>query len=400
MRRWRLYRSQHRCNRHRIDGTGRMKRGVRVRLSILSASVLLALAIVPPARSQQQQAAAIPVGTIAAEMRPVNQATEFVGRIEAVERVEIRARVTGYLQKVLFKEGQIIKQGDPLYQIEPDKFHAAVQQAQGELYQAQGRFTNASTQRARSQELVKTQATAQAKLDQDIAAEKTAQGDVIVADANLKTANVNLGYTNITAPISGEIGRTAVTAGNVVGPDSGVLTTIVSRDPIYVTFPVSQREFLNLEEEEERRKVGAALTVSIRFSDGSVYPETGKINFIDVTVDRATDTVTVRATLPNPKGKLIDGQLVRVSVTAKKPENKVLVPQAALLVDQQGPYVFVVADGKAVVQRVKLGGDYGTDAIIDDGLKGGEQVVVQGTESLRPGAAVTASPVQPPASRS
>jgi membrane fusion protein (multidrug efflux system) len=375
-----------------------------MRLSVFGAAIILALAIDPSARAQQP--AAVPVGTVAAELRPVTQAAEFVGRVEAVDRVDVRARVTGYLQKVLFTEGQMVKQGDPLYQIEPDSFQAAVQQAQGAVYQAQGEFANASAQRARNEELVKTQAAARAELDRNIAAEKSAQGKVVIADANLKTASVNLGYTIITSPINGEIGRSAVTVGNVVGPDTGTLTTIVSRDPMYVTFPVSQREFLKVQQDEkigqedDQRKAREALAVQIRFSDGSLYDQTGKINFVDVTVDRATDTVTVRATVANPKGKLIDGQLVRVAVSTEKPEDKVLVPQAALLVDQQGPYVFVVVDGKATVQRVKLGGDSGVNAIIDSGLKGGEQVVVQGTESLRPGAAVVASPAQLPAERS
>ena len=241
---------------------------------------------------------------------------------------------------------------------------------------------------------MKTDAASRALLDERVAAQTGAQGEVVVADANLKTANVNLGYTEITAPISGEIGRTKVTKGNVVGPDTGPLTVIVSRDPMYVTFPVSQRVFLNIE--GERKAMHEALSVRIRFSDGSTYGQLGRINFIDVTVDRATDTVTVRATMPNPTGALIDGQLVRVSVEAEKPVEKVLVPQSALIVDQQGTYVFTVTDGKAVVARVKLGGESGPYAIVEDGLKGGEQVVVQGMESLRPGSPVIASPAPSP----
>ena len=341
-----------------------------------------------------QQPAAIPVGTVAAELKPITKATEFVGRVEAMERVEIRARVTGFLQDVLFKEGDIVKQGDVLYRIERDTFDASVQQARGALLEAQGKYANASAQRARTEELVKTAAASRALLDERVAAETGAQGEVVIADANLKTASVNLGYTEITAPISGEIGRTKVTKGNVVGPDSGPLTVIVSRDPMYVTFPVSQRLFLALQ--TDRRSLQEALTIRIRFSDGSAYDQQGRINFVDVTVDRTTDTVTVRATIPNPSGALIDGQLVRVSVEADKPEEKVLVPQSALIVDQQGTYVFTVIDGKAVVTRVKLGGESGPFAIISEGLKGGEQVVVQGMESLRPGSAVVASPAPPP----
>ena len=215
---------------------------------------------------------------------------------------------------------------------------------------------------------------------------------MIIADADLKTATVNLSYTDIVAPISGQIGRSKLTKGNVVGPDSGVLTTIVSHDPMYVTFPVSQREFLKVQEQEKRKALQQALGVRLRFSDGSAYDQTGRINFVDVTVDRATDTVIVRATLPNPNGALIDGQLVRVSVESDKPEEKLLVPQSALVVDQQGTYVFTVVDGKAAVARVKLAGESGPYAIVDNGLKAGDQVVVQGMESLRPGVAVVASP--------
>jgi membrane fusion protein (multidrug efflux system) len=352
--------------------------------------------LLPASAGWAQQPAAIPVATLAAELRPITKATEFVGRVEAMERVEIRARVTGFLQDVLFKEGDIVKRGDVLYRIERDTFDAAAQQARGALLEAQGKYANASAQKARTEELVRTAAASRALLDERIAAETGAQGEVVIADANLKAAAVNLGYTEITAPIAGEIGRTKLTAGNVVGPDSGPLTVIVSQDPMYVTFPVSQREFLRFSEQEERRQRQQQLGIRIGFSDGSQYDQTGRINFVDVTVDRATDTVLVRGALPNPRGALIDGQLVRVSVESEKPEEKILVPQSALIVDQQGTYVFTVVDGKAVVSRVKLGGESGPYAIINDGLKGGEQVVVQGMESLRPDSPVIASPAQPP----
>ena len=227
--------------------------------------------------------------------------------------------------------------------------------------------------------------------DQRVAEEQTAKGDVLVAEAALQTAKINLGYTEIKAPISGLIGRTSVTKGNVVGPDSGVLTTIVSRDPMYVTVPVSQREFLQLEG-KDRRDAGNGVTVNLRFSDGSVYDFPGKINFVDVSVDRATDSVLVRATVPNPKGQLIDGQLVQVSIQGDKPEEKILAPQAALIADQQGVYVFVVDDGKAAVRRLKIGGESGPNVIVDSGLDAGEQVIVEGVEALRPGSPVIASP--------
>ncbi|HTW28747.1 MAG TPA: efflux RND transporter periplasmic adaptor subunit [Acetobacteraceae bacterium] len=347
-----------------------------------------------------QQPGPTPVGTIAAARKPITRAAEFVGRVEAVERVEIRARITGYLDEVLFKDGDFIKQGTVLYRIEPETFQAAVLKARGQLLEAQANFTNAAAQRARTQELVKTNTAPQSRLDERIAAEKSAQGDVIIAQSNLDTATVNLGYTQIVAPITGEIGRSLFTRGNVVSPESGPLTVMVSRDPMYVTFPVSQREFLKVQERSAREKLTKTLLVRIRFSDGTLYPESGRIDFVNVTVDRATDTVLMRAQIPNPQGALIDGQLVRVSLEGEKPEERVLVPQAALIADQQGVYVFVVENGKAVVRRVKLGGETGPDAIIASGLEGGEQVVVQGMDTLRPGAAVAASPAAQPPSRS
>jgi membrane fusion protein, multidrug efflux system len=365
-----------------------------MRLRIYTSAALCFIAAV--ASVSAQQPTAIPVGVVAAERKPVTRATEFVGRVEAMARVEIRARITGFLEGVLFKEGDVVNEGDPLYRIEPDMFEAAVQQAQGALFDAQAKFANASAQRGRTEELAKTDTASKALLDQRVASEKGAQGETVMADANLRTAKVNLSYTAIVAPITGEVGLTKVTKGNVVGPDSGPLTVIVSRDPMYVTFPVSQREFLNVRKEADRKARGKELAVRIRFSDNSTYDQAGRLNFVDVTVDRATDTVLVRATFPNLGGQLIDGQLVRVSVEADKPDEKVLVPQTALIVDQQGTYVLLAIDGKAAVQRVKLGGESGPYAIVDDGLKGGEQVITEGMESLRPGSPVVASPAAPP----
>ncbi len=363
-----------------------------MRLYPCAAAIYCLMAIAVPAAAQQQPTA-VPVSTIAAELRPITQTTDFVGRVEAPEKVEVRARITGFLQEVLFKEGEIVKAGDVLYRIEPETFQAAVQQAQGALLQAQGDLANATAQLARTEELVKTDTQSRALLDQRTAAQKTAQGAAIIADANLKTANVNLGYTVITAPITGEVGRSKLTKGNVVSPDSGPLTEIVSRDPMYVTFPVSQRVFLDVERRQGNEQ---ALAVRIRFSDGSVYDQTGKINFIDVTVNQSTDTILVRATFPNPQGKLINGQLVRVLVESEKPQEKLLVPQSALIADQQGIYVFVVDDGKAAIRRIKPGGQTGAYAIIDDGLKAGDQVIVQGMETLRAGTPVFATPAPPP----
>ena len=159
---------------------------------------------------------------------------------------------------------------------------------------------------------------------------------------------------------------------------------------MYVTFPVSQREFLRVQE-EGRQVDKSAIKCRLRFADGSLYPQLGTINFVDVSVDRSTDTLLVRATFPNPDAGLVDGQLVRVAAESSKPEDKVLVPQAALIADQAGVYVFVVEDGKAAIRRLKVGGEVGPDAIVEQGLEGGEHVIVDGLQGTRAGAPVTAT---------
>ena len=356
-----------------------------MRLAIWTAVLLCTFAV--PASPQQSAPPAIPVGTVLAKKQPISKALGFVGRVEARNRVEIRARVKGYLEAVLFKEGELIDEGASLYRIEKGLFEAAVEQAEGALETSKARHELAVKTRQREEELIAKNVAAQKSLDEAVAAEGSAKGAIKTDEGNLHTAKINLGYTDITAPISGKIGRTALTKGNVVGPDSGVLTTIVSQDPMYVTFPVSQRDFLHAKTDVK------SIKVRIRFSDGSAYDQLGEINFVDVTVDRSTDTVTVRATIPNPDGRLIDGELVQVSAESGTPEEKVLIPQAALIEDQEGTYVFIVEAGKAVVRRVKLGGEIGPNVVIEEGLSGGEQVIVEGLQGIRPGIAVRASPM-------
>jgi membrane fusion protein (multidrug efflux system) len=178
-----------------------------------------------------------------------------------------------------------------------------------------------------------------------------------------------------------------------VGPDSGLLTTIVSQDPMYVTFPVSQREFLRVRQSEIAQVDPRKIEVQLRFSDGSTFDRTGQVDFIDVSVDGATDTITARAVVPNPKGRLIDNQLVRVVLDVGNPKEKVVVSQSALIADQEGVYVFAVEDGKAVAKRLKLSSENGADIVVEDGLAGGEQIIVQGLQGVRAGAAVRATPM-------
>jgi len=342
--------------------------------------------------SVNAQQAEQPVGTVYAERKPISKTIDFVGRVEAIDRVVIQARVKGYLEAVLFKEGDYVKNGDPLYRIEKGLFQAAVEQAKGALERSKAAKILTVIQLQRAEELLTKQAGTAVARDQALAADQQAQGAILADEANLDTANINLGYTDIASPINGKISRTNVTAGNVVGPDSGPLTLIVSQDPMYITFPVSQRDLLQAQLSGRQADI-KDIKVRIRFANGSTYDQEGLINFIDVSVNRATDTVMARATIPNRAGTLIDGQLVNVSLQAGQPEQKVVVPQAALIADQEGIYVFVVEDGRAVVRRIKPGGESGINVVVDEGLKGGEQVIVEGLQSIRPGSSVQASPL-------
>ena len=354
--------------------------------------LLLLCGLSLPANAQQSAPQAIAVGTMTAERKPIAPSREFVGRVEAINRVEVRARVVGYLEAVLFTEGDLIKEGAPLYRIEKGLFQAAVEQAQGALERSKASKALTEIQLQRAEDLLAKAAGTVVARDQAVAADQQAKGALMQDDANLSTANINLGYTDIASPITGKIGRTNVTKGNVIGPDSGPLTMIVSQDPMYVTFPVSQREFLRSEEVGRPIDI-SKIKVQLRFADGRLYDQIGQVNFVDVSVDRATDTVLARATFPNPSGGLIDGQLVRVTAEGDVPQEKIVVPQAALIADQEGVYVFAVEDGKAVVRRLKLSGEIGADAIVDQGLSGGEQIIVQGLQAVRPGVPVRASPM-------
>jgi membrane fusion protein, multidrug efflux system len=350
-----------------------------------------AIGVTLPAYGQQPAPSTIPVGVVRAELKPISKTADFVGRIEAINRVSIVARVKGFLEEVKFTEGDLIKVDAPLYKIEQGLFKAAVEQAQGALERSKAAKTLTEIQLQRAQELLNKQAGTAVTRDQALASDQQAQGQILIDTANLDTANINLGYTEISSPIAGKIGRTNITKGNVVGPDTGPLTLVVSQDPMYVTFPVSQADVL--EAQKNGKTNVKSIKVKLKFSDGTFYDQVGEINFVDVTVDRGTDSVTLRATIANPNGLLIDNQLVRVILESGAPVEKVVIPQAALIADQQGIYVFVVDDGKAAVRRIVPGDESGTGVVVESGLSAGDLVIVEGLQSIRPGVAVRATPM-------
>jgi membrane fusion protein (multidrug efflux system) len=327
--------------------------------------------------------------------RQVTESSDYIGRITAIEKVDIVARVPGFIEERTFTEGQEVKTGDLLFRIEQDTYKAVVDQARATLARAKATEVNAKLQLERGRELVRNQNIPQATLDQRAADEAAAQAGVMEAQAALEQAEINLGYTEIRSPIDGRIGLAIFTKGNLVQPSSGRLATIVSQDPIYVLFPVSQRNLLDYyRRRPDDADKSAAVTVRIRLPNGTVYPHPAVANFLDVQVDPTTDTVGVRATVPNPEHLLIPGGVVGVSVERGAPKSALTVPQSAVLLDQAGRYVLVVdADKKVEQRRVTTGAEQGRNIVVTEGLKEGEQVIVEGIQKVRPGQVVTATVV-------
>lgn len=367
--------------------------GGRTAGRLVRASVALALLLSASAYAQPGPA----VGVRLATLKGVSRSFEFVGRVKAIDRVEIRARVEGFLEKVLFREGDDVKVGDLLYQIEKVQFQAQVEQANANLAVAQAELTNARLQYNRQLELSKRQYSPQSQVDQDKAALETAAGRVMQAKAALTQAEVNLGYTDIRAPIAGRIGRTAVTVGNLVNPATGVLATIVSQDPVYVVFPVSVRDLETIREARRREGGGMAkIDIRLRLSSGRDYPHRGTWNFTDPLVDQQTDSLIMRATIANPERVLADGQFVTAIIQERREEPRLVVPQAALQVDQSGYYVLLVDEQHKVEQRrVQTGPNRDTDIVVTSGLKPGDKVIVDGVQKVRPGQVVQDSVLPP-----
>ncbi len=349
-----------------------------------------------PPQAAAAQPPAPAVGVRLAAMKGVSQSFEFVGRVKAIEKVDLRARVEGFLEKVLFREGQDVKTGELLYQIEKVQFQAAVDQAKANLAVAEAALTNAKVEYERSTELVKRNFTPQSQVDANKAALDSAAGRVMQAKAALTQAQVNLDYTDIRAPIDGRIGRTAYTVGNLVNPASGVLATIVSQDPIYVLFPVSVRDLEAIREARRKEEGGMAkIDIRVRLPSGQEYAQRGVWNLTDPQVDPQTDSLVMRATIPNPDRTLTDGQFVTAIIRERQEAPRLVVPQSALQVDQSGYYVLVVNDQHKVEQRrVQTGPQRGTDVVVTSGVKEGEQVMVDGIQKVRPGQVVQETVLQ------
>lgn len=372
------------------------RRGRALFRAALLASPLLVMAACDEAPPAAPQAGAPPSVVVArVEQRPVAQGAEFIGRVEAIDRLDVRARVTGFLYARHFTEGDRVKAGDPLFTIEQAPFQAEVALRQAQVQRAEAELRNASVQVQRGRELVRTNNIPQSELDARIAAEGQAQGELAAAQAQLEQARIQLGYTEIRAVFDGRAGRSPLSPGNVVGPETGVLVTIVRDDPIRVTFPVTQRELLRV-----RRSGGAGgegIQVLVRLPDGTLLDTPGRLEFLDVTANRSTDSVLVQAVVPNPQRLLTDGQAVTVVLRETEPQQAIVIPQSAVQIDQQGPFVLVVgADNKVEVRRVKLARGPAGQNVVTEGLEPGQLIIVEGSQRARPGEPVTPRPLEAP----
>ncbi len=335
---------------------------------------------------------AVTVAPVAVEN--VAPANTFIGRVTPIQSVQVVPRVTAFIEDVPVRQGSDVKAGEVLFQLQKTQYQAAVQAAQAQVDSAKAALENAQLAYQRAQQLAKQGFVAQANLDQATATRDQDQAQVLAAEANLAQAALNLGYCTIVSPIDGRIGAITLTKGNLVTPSTPALATINQLDPIRVVFSVSDSVIVKVEQQTgaTQNEIASKLVVGLLLPDGSQYKQAGKISFLNNQVDPQTGTVSVYADFPNPDRLLLPGAFVNVNVRREQPEEKPVVPAAAIQTEQNGSYVLVVgSDNKVKQQPVTLGSQIGQDYIINKGLTGGEMVIVAGVQKVRPGEKVNPS---------
>ncbi|RKJ98967.1 efflux RND transporter periplasmic adaptor subunit [Alicycliphilus denitrificans] len=342
------------------------------------------------------------VGVVTVQPGDIGLVTELPGRLEASRIAEVRARAAGILQKRLFAEGSDVKAGQKLFLIDSAPYEATLAQAQASVAQAEASLAQSRALAERYRPLVAVNAISKQEYDNAVAAQKMAEANVAAAKAAVTTARINLGYATVTAPISGRIGRALVTEGALVGQGTPTELAVIQQiDPLYINFTQSASEALKLRAamaSGKYKKAGAnAANVSVVLEDGSVHKQPGRLLFTDLTVDATSGQVTLRAEVPNPDRSLLPGLYVRVRLEQAQVDNGVLLPQQAVTRTGAADTVMVVGEGGRVSPRpVKLGPAQGTNWVVLDGLKAGEQVMVDGFQKLprvKPGDPMVVQPV-------
>jgi membrane fusion protein (multidrug efflux system) len=334
---------------------------------------------------------ALPVTVVQAQPQRVPVTVETVGQSEGSKEIQVRARVSGILQKQLFTEGDRVKAGSVLYQIDPAPYEIALAQAKAALSQAQASSEQSQREQKRLKPLAEEQAVSGKDYDDATSAAKTTAAQVMARQADVRNAELNLGYTKVVAPISGITGRNISSEGSLVtvNTDTALLTTIVQTDPIWIRFSIAENEYAQL-----RSNNGDNAKVEVVLPDGKTYPEAGKLNFAASTVDRSLGTVQLRAEVPNPALRILPGQFVKARLYIGEIEG-VLVPQAAVMTTDKGKAVMVVGPDNTVTPRpVETGTWRGDQWVVTKGLQRGDQVIVDNLVKLRPGAPVAPHPPQ------
>lgn len=328
------------------------------------------------------------VGVVTIATQNIAPSVSNIGHVIAIQSVNVVPRVTAFIDSVDVKQGSDVKAGQILFSLQPQQYQAALQTAQAELASAQAGLANAELVYQRALHLNRSGFSPQATLDQDLATRNQDQASVLSAEAGVITAQLNLSYCTIKAPIDGRIGKVALTKGNLVTTTTGTLATINQLDPIRVTFAVPSTSPLL----DEAQGHSANFTVSLDLPDGTPYPAKGQIAFLDNQVDSTTGTVNIYADFPNPKAQLLPGAYVNVLTAPVQPRNAVMVPVAAVQTDQSGEFVLVVGPGNKVLQsNVTLGDQIGQDFVVKSGLAAGQVVIVDGIQKVHPGEVVSPS---------
>jgi membrane fusion protein, multidrug efflux system len=347
-----------------------------------------------------QPAAPPPSVTVAlVTVEDVAPVYSFIGHVVTIQSVQIVPRVTAFIDNVPVQYGTEVRAGQVLIQLQKAQYEASLQSAQAQLASAQAALRLAQISYDRAAQLVRQQAQPQSTLDQATATRDQNQASVLSAQANLAQAGLDLSYCTITSPISGQIGAVAMTKGNLVTPSTPALLTINELDPIRVIFSPSYREMIAVERETgaSRDKIAAGLTMRLKLPDGSEYDHDGRISFLDNRVDQATGTVNVYVDFPNPDRLLLPGAYVTVEVREAAPQRRPLVPVEAVQIEESGRFVLVVGpDNKVRQQPVVLGPQIAQDFVVNNGLSGGERVIVAGVQKVRPGETVIPVAAPPP----
>ncbi|ABE60582.1 efflux RND transporter periplasmic adaptor subunit [Chromohalobacter israelensis] len=332
----------------------------------------------------------VDVATVLVE--PVTLRETFTGRVASPQTVQVRPRVSGYIDEVAFEEGELVEAGDLLFRIDPRPYEARVQAAKASLAQAQSQRRLTDVEADRSRQLIQKHMISQEQHDQRQAAALNARAQQAEAEAALTSAELDLQYTRVTAPVAGRTGRAMITQGNLASADQSVLTTLVSMDPLYVYFDSNETEAQGTQTLMAR---GEPLTLNIGLTGETGFPHQGQLDFVDNQINADTGTLRYRAVLPNPDGLFRPGQFARVEMPVAHLEQAVLVNRKAVLANQDRRFVYVVGNDATVTPRqVELGREVGELVVIRDGLKAGERVIVNGTQKVfAPGMPVTPNPV-------